>query len=103
MRSCQCDPGYTCCSENVPSGSPTFGMCVKNGFCDPERGIPKKGCSGGVSDTRGLPADSVKILEFSHEGYDSDCSSWNSAMIIMVVVVVLLLALGVFLWKPRRN
>lgn len=100
MRSCRCDPGYTCCSENVPTGSPTFGMCVKSGFCDSERGIPKKGCSGTVQADSG---DSVKILEFSHEGYDSDCSSWNKAMIIMVLIIVLLLALGVFLWKPRRS
>lgn len=100
VSDCSCDNGYVCCSQNVPKGKATYGMCVKQGFCDNERGIPMKSCKN--SNSKNNRSDGVRepflFREGFHEGYSDqnetcNCKDWNKAMIILTIIILFLLLL----------
>lgn len=107
LRDCQCDEGYSCCTEKTDK--PTFGMCVKTGFCDEKRGIPMKNCKDGIKRNIKMSSSSEEYIKFS-EGYNGDdsqtndcnCNEWKHAMVTMILIVILLVFLGVVMYKKNN-
>lgn len=103
LRDCECDDGYSCCSEKASNGAkPTFGMCVKNGFCDEKRGIPVKNCKDDKQKslyTQDSLEEYVRIREGYSQGDDCNCNEWKHAMVTMVVIVILLIFLGLIMYN----
>jgi hypothetical protein len=98
IRDCSCDEGYQCCSQEVPSGTSTYGMCVKQGFCDKKRGIPDKSCKNLSSNNE--DSKDVKEPYIFRENFlsnDCDCNNWKKALILMSGITLLLVVLIVFL------
>lgn len=83
VRNNCCHSGYECCSQDVPDGTPTFGLCVKKGRCNPKLGLVPK-------------------LDF--EGYDENSCAckgrkWEYWIAIPLILTLLLL---VFLMVRKK-
>lgn len=103
LKNCQCDDGYSCCSEKNQNGAkPTFGMCVKQGFCDEKRGIPMKNCRDSAYKQKSTNEEYIQESGV-REGYndDCDCKNWNDAMITMVIIIVLMVFLGIIMYGKK--
>lgn len=99
----ECDSGYECCSEKVPKGKPTFGMCVRQGQCDDTRGIPVKSCRDGAGKTKALATISTEnFTVWADEGYGAKaCGCRHALWIILLIIAVLVIAL-LFYLKSRK-
>lgn len=96
VRDCTCETGYQCCSQTTPTGRPTFGMCVKQGFCDSSRGIPVKSCKNSNFSNETQDVKEPYIFQESY-GDNCDCDNWKKALIVMSGITLLLVLLIVFL------
>jgi hypothetical protein len=102
VKDCKCENGYECCSQNYNGKPPKYGLCVKKGTCDKERGI----CNSIKS--------SVEIIEnvetyknFIKENYENDnddndnCKEWKKGFWFLFIffIIVLFVYLSRFVCK----
>lgn len=95
-----CENGYECCSEKVPKGNPTFGLCVKQGQCDETRGIPYKSCKDNRKKQKTI---SEEFSVWANEGYNDDCSEWKNALWILSLISVILVFVIVFMYLKSKQ
>lgn len=88
LSDCKCDPGYQCCSQEVPKGKATYGMCVKAGHCDSKRGIPLKSCKNTNKEQTQTRKEFFQII--SQENYTYS-KNWKKPVVITSCIVGLLL------------
>lgn len=105
ISDCKCDNGYVCCSQKVPNGKTTYGMCVKQGFCDQERGIPIKSCRNEPLTMK--KENDIREAYLFKENFESGedkkkCKNWNNAIIMLTIISLSLLLLVLGTSFPRN-
>jgi len=91
---CECQPGYSCCSQKNNEG--VFGLCVKNEKgCDTRTGFANvKAVVSPVAEGFRLDAEGFRLGN-RVENYSSDdkpdpCSEWKKGFWVLVILSLLL-------------
>ena len=86
-----CPDTHTCCWQDSGSSQPKLGLCVKKGFCDSKKGLPKSNCRG----------DTVENFTYERNrlGKCSNCNCYNwrticDIVIIIIIVILILITVG---------
>lgn len=115
VSACTCGRGYECCSQTIPQGKkPTFGMCVKQGSCDTDKGLPKTGCRDTpqqqqqqlLSASDPQPSSLVRLAVVSIEGFsfDSLITPKSLAYVIAgIVCIAVILSLCMYCARRKRK
>jgi len=92
---CECQAGYTCCSQKNNEG--VFGLCVKEeSGCDTRTGFAKVKSGGIVSPTNEGYGRREGFRTSFRERYqdqddsDKDCKEWKRSFLILSIVAILL-------------
>lgn len=100
VKSGRCPEGSSCCVEKVENGKPKLGLCVKNGYCNRNTGLPRSDCRDAEKTPKLIQEDFITTPFSSREGYDDkdcNCREWDNALWIMFLIVLLLLFFGISL------
>lgn len=96
VRDCSCDDGYECCSEKTKN-KPRYGLCVKKGTCDKERGICRTKGTASFS-----TSESYNVK--SKEGYNDkdNCKKWKISFWILSAILLISLLFTVKCYNKRN-
>jgi len=106
-KDCNCDEGYECCSQIYKGKDSTYGLCVKSGSCDKERGICKSREKQIIRKEENNVSENYKV--FQKENYndndddnDNDnCKEWKNGFwfVFCLFLIFLLIFLSKFFCK----